>query len=126
MLPQLEEEALNPTLPAYDAADWPPRGRDRMAYQPEVQPTPRRQSNKNPKAQGNTEDLRDVLENKSGHKRSVYGSRGRALTRDDDRHTGYTKSKSGRVEYSRQDSYELRRDIARHRGAAHPHASLMK
>ena len=41
-------------------------------------------------------------------------------TRDGDRHTGYTKSKSGRADYSRQDSYELRRDIARHRGAAHP------
>ena len=40
--------------------------------------------------------------------------------RDDDRRTGYTKGKSGRAEYSRQDSYELRRDIARHRGAAHP------
>ena len=26
LLPQLEEEALKPTLPAYDAADWPPRG----------------------------------------------------------------------------------------------------
>ena len=42
LLPQLEEEALNPTLPAYDAADRPPRGRDRTAYQPKVQPTPRR------------------------------------------------------------------------------------
>src|SRR4051812_13221164 len=47
-------------------------------------------------------------------------------TRDDDRHAGYTKSKSGRAEYSRQDSYELRRDKARHRGAAPPYASLMK
>ena len=26
LLPQLEEEALKPTLPAYDAADRPPRG----------------------------------------------------------------------------------------------------
>ena len=60
------------------------------------------------------------MENKAKHARSIYGSRGRAPTRDDDRHAGYTKSKSGRAEYSRQDSYELRRDIARHRGAAHP------
>ena len=36
LLPQLEEEALKPTLPAHDAADRPPRGRDRVAYQPEV------------------------------------------------------------------------------------------
>ena len=39
LLPHLEEEALKPTLPAYDAANRPPRGRDK-AYQPEHQPTP--------------------------------------------------------------------------------------
>ena len=50
LLPQLEEEALKPTLPAYDAADRPPR----VEYQPEVHPAPRRQSNKNTKARGNT------------------------------------------------------------------------
>ena len=33
-LPQLEEEALKPTLPAQDAADRPPRGRDKAAYHP--------------------------------------------------------------------------------------------
>ena len=60
LLPQLEEEALKPTSPVYDAADRPPRGRDREAFQPEVQPAPRRQSNKNTKAWGNTRDLRDV------------------------------------------------------------------
>ena len=90
--PQLEEEALKPTLPAYDAADRPPHGRDKAAYQPEVQPAPRRHTNKNTKARGKTRDLRDVLENKAGHTRSIYGSRGRAPTRDD---AGYTKSKSG-------------------------------
>ena len=57
LLPQLEEEALKPTSPAYDAADRPPRGRDRGAYQPKVQPAPRRHSNKNTKARGNTQDL---------------------------------------------------------------------
>ena len=65
------------------------------------------------------QDLRDILENKAGHARSIYGSRGCAPTRGNDRHAGYTKSKSGRADYSRQDLYELRRDIARHRGAAH-------
>ena len=54
LLPQLGEEALKPTLLASDAADRPPRGRDKAAYQPEVQPTPRRQSNKNTKDWGNT------------------------------------------------------------------------
>ena len=76
LLPQLEEEALKPTSPAYDAADRPPRGRDREAYQPEVQPAPRRHSNKNTKAGGNTRDLRDVLVNKAKQARSIYGSRG--------------------------------------------------
>ena len=32
LLPRLEEEALKPTSPAYDATDWPPRGRDREAF----------------------------------------------------------------------------------------------
>ena len=45
---------------------------------------------------------------------------GRAPTRDNDRHAGYTKSKSDRAEYNRPDSFELCRDVARHRGAAHP------
>ena len=45
---------------------------------------------------------------------------GGAPTRDDERHAGYTKSKSDQAEYSRQDSCELHRDIARHRGATHP------
>ena len=66
LLPQLEEEALKPTLPAHDAADRPPRGRDKAPYQPEVQTAPRGQSNNNTKARGYTKDLRDVLENKAG------------------------------------------------------------
>ena len=40
--------------------------------------------------------------------------------RDDNRHAGYSKSKSGRAEHSGQDSFELRRDIAQYRGTAHP------
>ena len=35
LLPQFEDEALEPILPAQDAADRPPRGRDKAAYQPE-------------------------------------------------------------------------------------------
>ena len=120
LLPHLEEEALKPTSPVYNAADQPPRGRAREAFQPEVQPAPRRHSIKNTKARGNTEDLQDILDSKAKIARSIYGTRARAPTRDDDCRVGYTKSKSGRAEYSRQDSYELHRDIARHRGAAHP------
>ena len=65
-------------------------------------------------------DLRDVLEDKAKHTRSIYGPRGRATMRDDNRHAGYSKSKSGWAEHSGQDSFELRRDIAQYRGAAHP------
>ena len=120
LLPQLEEEALKPTLPAHDAANRPPRGRDKAAYQPEVQPAPRRQTSKNTKAGDYTNDLRDVLENKAGPSRSIYGSRGCATTCDDDPHVGHTKYKSGRAEYRRPNSSKLRCDVARHRGAAHP------
>ena len=56
-------------------------------------------------------DLRDKLENKARQSRSIYGSRGRAPTCDDDRHTGYTKNKSGRAEYSRPDSFEQHRHV---------------
>ena len=60
------------------------------------------------------------MDSKAKLARSIYGSRARAPTRDDDHRARYSKSKSGRAEYSRQDSYELHRDIAQHRGAAHP------
>src|SRR3954471_17540938 len=49
LLPRLEEEALKPTSPVYDAADRPPRGRDREAFQPKAQPAPRRHSKKMPR-----------------------------------------------------------------------------
>ena len=60
------------------------------------------------------------MEDKAKHTRSIYGSRGRATTRDDNRHAVYSKSKSSQAEHSGQDSFELRRDIAQYRGAAHP------
>jgi len=65
-------------------------------------------------------DLRDIFYDKAKHARSIYGSRGRATMRDDNRHAGYSKSKSGRAEHSGQDPFELRRDIAQYRGTAHP------
>ena len=119
LLPHLEEEAFKLHSPVYNAADRPLRGRAREAFQPKVQTAPRRHSVKNT-ARGNTEDPRDILDSKAKIARSIYGTRARAPTWDDDRRVRYTKSNSSRAEYSRQDSYELRRDIARHRGAAHP------
>ena len=103
LLPRLEEKV-------YDATDRPPRGCDREAFQPKAQPAPRCHSNK--KAWGNMPDMRDVLEDKAKHARSIYGSRGRDTMRDNKRHAGYSKSKFDRAEHSGQDSFELRRDIA--------------
>ena len=60
------------------------------------------------------------MENKAGQSRSIYGSRGRATRHGYDRHAGYNKPKSGWAEYNRPDLFELRRDLTRHRGAAHP------
>ena len=117
LLPRLEEEAPKPTSPAHDAADRPPRGRDREASQPSTQAAPRRRS-KTTKAWEHAPDLRDVLEDKARQTRSIYGSRGRPMVRDGTRHAGY--SNPGRAENSRQSSFELRRDIAQYRGAAHP------
>src|SRR3954469_3636717 len=119
LLPRLEEEAPKPTSPAQDAADQPPRGRDREASRPSTQAAPRRRS-KHTKARENAPDLRDILEDKARQTRSIYGSRGRPTTRDDNRHAGHSKSKSGWAEHNRQSSFELRRDIAQYRGAAHP------
>ena len=56
LLQRLEEEASKTMSPAYDAADRPPRGRDREASRPTTQAAPRRHS-KNTKARGNTLDL---------------------------------------------------------------------
>src|SRR3954471_8019012 len=103
LLPRLEEEALKPTSPTYDAADRSPRGRDREASRPTAQAAPQRHS-KNTKVRGNVLDLRDILEDKAKQARSIYGSRGRPTTRDDSHHAGYSKSKSGRAEHSRQSS----------------------
>ena len=46
LLPRLEEEAPKPTSPAHDAADRPPRGRDREASRPSTQAAPQCRSKK--------------------------------------------------------------------------------
>ena len=65
LLPHLEEEALKPHSPVYNAADRPLHGQARKAFQPKVQPAPHRHSVKDTKAWGNTEDLRDILDSKA-------------------------------------------------------------
>src|SRR4051812_12045947 len=114
-LSRLEEEA--PTSPVHDMADRPPRGRDREASWPSTQAVPPRRA-KHAKARENAPDLREILEDKARQTRSIYGSRGRPTARDEDRHSGHNKS--GQAEHNRQSSFELRRDIAQYRGAAHP------
>ena len=76
LLPRLEEEAYKASSPAHSTADRPPRGRDREACKPSTKTVPRHRS-KNTKARGNAPDLRDILEDKAKHARSIYGSRGR-------------------------------------------------
>ena len=114
VVPRLEEEALKPTSPALDTADRPPRGRDKEASRPSTQAAPRT------KAREYVPDLRDMLEDKARQTRSIYGSRGRPMTRDGNRHAGH---KLGGAEHSRQGLLELRHDIAQYRGAAH-HSAL--
>ena len=72
------------------------------------------------KARGYTHDLRDELKNKAGQSRSIYGSWGRAPTRDDCHLFGRNKPSHTRAENRIRMSSELRRDVARYRGAAHP------
>src|SRR3954464_5937425 len=82
LLPRLEEEALKPTSPAHEAADRPPRGRDRESSWPSTHAAPWRRS-KHTKARGNAPNLCDILEDKARQTRSIYGSRGRPTTCDD-------------------------------------------
>ena len=51
-------------------ADRPPRGRDKTTYQPEYQPAAPCQFTT---AWGNTQDLRDKLDNAAGKARLIYG-----------------------------------------------------
>ncbi len=51
---------------------------------------------------------------------SIHDHEGRAPTHDDDRHTDTLKANPAGPIHADKDSYELRRDIAWHRGAAHP------
>ena len=115
--PPIEEEAYKPASPAHNTADRPPLGRDIEASRPSAKAVPRHRS-KSTRPQGNTPDLRDILEDKARQSRLIYRSRGRPTIRDDNRRAGH--SKSGRAEQSRPSSLELRHDIAQYRGAAHP------
>ena len=98
----------------------PPRGRDRAATQAEQQPAPPPRENRDKTVRGHTYDLRQTLDSRARYTRSIYGSRGRASTRDDGYLFGRDKPSHARADNRRQTPSELRRDAARYRGAAHP------
>ena len=64
--------------------------------------------------------MRQDLKNITGQTRSIYGSRGRALTCDDGHLAGRDNHNHARAENRRQTTSELHRDLARYKGAAHP------
>ena len=130
LLPQSDEEAPERTSPSRNAerpprgrnraADRPPRGRDKAATQAEQQTAPPPCHNKDGKVRSHMYDLRQTLDSRAGHTRSIYGSRGRASRHDDGYLFGRDKPNHARAECRRRTPSELRRDAARYRGAAHP------
>ena len=84
LLPQFDEEAPEPIPPSRNAeqpprgrdsaADRPPRGRDKTATQAEQQPAPPPRKNRDKTARDYTYDLRQDLDSRVGHTRSIYRS----------------------------------------------------
>jgi hypothetical protein len=66
LLPQFNDEALEPMPPTRDAADRPPRARDKAATQAEYQPILPRRKSRDTTARGHTYDLRQDLDNRAG------------------------------------------------------------
>ena len=91
-----------------------------MATHAEQQPAPPPRKNRDKTARGYTYDLRQDLECRAGHTRSIYGSRGRFSTRDDGYLFGRDKPSHARADNRRWPSSEVHRDAARYRGIAHP------
>ena len=123
LLPQFDDEALEPIPLKYNYADQPdrpPRGRDKAAAYDEHQPGPPHHRGKDVVAPGYTYNLRQDLDNRAGQTRSIYGSRGRAPVRDNDYDARRDNRYYTRDQNRTQMSVDLRRDIARYRGAAHP------
>ena len=91
-----------------------------MATRAENQTVPPRRKGRDKTARGYTYDLRQDLESRAGHTRSIYESRGHAPTREDGYLFGRDKPSHARAENRRRTPSELRHDAARYRGAAHP------
>ena len=69
---------------------------------------------------GHTHDLRQDLDNRAGHIKLIYGSRGHSPAREDGHQAWHDKHNLTRAENCIRTSSELRRDVAQYRGAAHP------
>ena len=113
-------EPLTSARNAADKPDRPPRGRDRTATQAKHQPTLPRRKGRETVAQDYTYDLQQDLDTRAGLARSIYGSRERAPTREDDHQARRDQHNLTRGEHRIGTSAKLRRNVARYRGAAHP------
>ena len=82
-LPQFDDEAPEPVPSSRNAADRAPRGRDKAATQAKHQPAPPHHKGSDKIARGHTYDLRQDQDSREANTTSIYGSRGRAPTRDD-------------------------------------------
>lgn len=120
LLPQFDDEALEPIPSSRNGADRPLRGRDKATTQAEYQPTPPHYKGRDKTTRGHTYDLRQDLNNRARHTRSIYRSQGRTSTRDDGYLFGRDKPSHARAENRRRTPSELRRDVARYRSVAHP------
>ena len=112
LLPQFDDEVPEPAPASCNAVDQPPRGRDKTATRAENQTVPPRRKGRDKTARGYTYDLRQDLDSRAGHKRSIDGSRGCALTREDDYLFERDKPSHARDENRRRTPSELRRDAA--------------
>ena len=112
LLPLFNEEASEPVPATHNAAERPPCGRYKTATQAEHRPILSRCKGRDTTAEGHTYDLRQDLKNKLGPARPIYGSRGRALRRDDGYQAKHDKHNHARAESRRRTPSELRHDLA--------------
>ena len=117
LLPQFDVEAPEPIPPSRNA-ERPPRGRDKTATQAEQQPAPSPRKNRDKTARDHTYDLRQDLDSRAGHTRSIYGSRGRFPTQDDGYLFGRDKPSHTRADNPRRTSSCLRHPSSRSASSA--------
>ena len=123
LLPQFDDEALEPIPPKHkttDEPDRPPRVWGRPATHAEHQPAPPRPRGKEVTAPGYTCDLCKDLDNRASMTRSIYGSRGHAPMREGGHQTWWDRHDLARAKNRIRPPSELRCDAARYRDAAHP------